>query len=88
MKKLRSKATEAERYGIDKPTVSDRARIQPVPTRCRDCMVTLTPAENWQGESPYLCIAEYGGTVIHSQESTESSKWRKRWKELEVRLWA
>ena len=39
-------------------------------------MVTLTPAENWQGELPYLCTLEYGGTVAHSQEPTVSGEYR------------
>lgn len=39
-------------------------------------MVTLTPAENRQGELPYPCTLEYGGIVTHSQEPTVPGEYR------------
>lgn len=45
-------------------------------TRRIPCLVTLTSAENWQGEPPYPCTLEYGGTVTHSQEPTVSGEYR------------
>ena len=95
MKKLRSKATEAERGAIlmnwqqrvpqpgSKPMSARRTPAWSHSLLLRTDRVNCPIRVHWNMEGLWP-------TARNQQclESTESSKWRKRWQELEVRFWA